>query len=169
MEIALDALIVPVASGDGGPQWPELLAALAAELSDPLIDLAMDARFAGKEASTFTVPTLGYLPAKRLILAGVGKPGQLGEEGLVRAAGAAIRAATDAGAERIAFALPDKAWGMESAAALESFAIGAALASYRFDGYRGTASPETSARRHVDTVLFADSSFTQDISVSPLR
>ena len=104
-----------------------------ARLSGELLRLAADARFTGRVGTTLVVPTLGQVPARRVVLTGVGSIDALSQDALLRAAGAAVRAARDAGARRVAFALPDADWTMDRSAAVEASATGAALGQYRFD------------------------------------
>jgi leucyl aminopeptidase len=69
-------------------------------------------------------------------------------------AGAAIRAARDAGARRVAFALPEAEIGIDNLTVLEAAAVGVSLALYRFDHYRGEAAPESANGRTVESVQF---------------
>ena len=69
---AADALIVPVGSDGDAPAWSPLANELDAALSGELSSLAADARFSGKAATTLVVPTLGRIPSRRIILAGLG-------------------------------------------------------------------------------------------------
>ena len=73
---SVDALIVPILAGDHGQGDASRLHDLDARLSGRLIELADDAGFSGKAGSTLTVPTLGLMPARRLILVGVGDAGR---------------------------------------------------------------------------------------------
>src|SRR5215210_5541310 len=131
--VTADALIVPVGSGDDAPAWSPLAKELDAALSGELSSLAADARFSGKTATTLVVPTLGKIPSRRVILVGMGSAESLGDAAITRMAGAAIRAARDAGARRIIFALPDVGSAIDRLTALEAAAVGAAIALYRFD------------------------------------
>jgi leucyl aminopeptidase len=156
LETETDALIVPVASGDDGPLLSAPGTAVDSRLSGELLRLVADARFTGRAGATLVLPTLGQLPARRVVLFGVGSVDSLSEDSLMRAAGAAVRAARDAGASRVAFALPDADWNMNQFSAIEASAIGAALALYRFDHYRGAASPNAANGRRVESIAFVD-------------
>ncbi len=151
-----DALIVPVASGAAGPDLSAVASAVDSRLSGELLRLATDARLTGRAGTSLVVPTLGQLPARRIVLSGVGSVDSLSEDTLMRAAGAAVRAARDAGASRVAFSLPDADWNMDQSSAMEASAVGAALALYRFDHYRGAASPNAANGRRVDSIAFVD-------------
>ena len=152
-----DALIAPVASGAEGPLLGAASAAVDARLSGELLRLAADARFTGRIGSTLVVPTLGQLPARRIILTGIGSPETVCQDALMRAAGVAVRAARDTGASRVAAALPDSTWNVDPASAVEALAVGAALGTYRFDDYGGAASPNAANGRRVESFAFVDS------------
>ncbi len=164
LDVSADALIVPLGEGVDGPVWPTFMKSIASEMYEEFGGLVTDARFRGKTGKTITIPTLGHLSAKRAILTGIGDLDHLCQDSLARAAGAAVRAAMDAGAREIALALPDTDWGMEAASALETLAIGVALGGYRFDGYRGTASPASEARQIIDTVWFVNEELTEEVA-----
>ena len=108
-----DALVVPVGSEGDVPMWSPLAKALDEALSGELSSLAADARFSGKTATTLLVPTLGRVPSRRIILAGLGQTDRIGEATVARMAGAAVRAGRDAGARHIAVALPDAGFGID--------------------------------------------------------
>ena len=147
-----DALIVPVGSAGDEPAWSPLASALDAALSGELSRLAADAHFRGKCATTLVVPTLGRVPSRRIVLAGLGPAETVAEPTITRMAGAGARAAENAGARRVAVALPDAGVGTDAVAALEAAAIGVSLGLYRFDHYRGESSAESKRERAVESV-----------------
>src|SRR5215218_5247244 len=153
-EAMVDALILPVGSGSDAPAWSPLAKELDAALSGELSALAADARFSGKAAATFVVPSLGRIPSRRIIFAGLGSVENLGEATVTRMAGAAVRAARDAGARRIAIALPDAEIGIGPDEALQAAAIGVSLGLYRFDDYRGEDAPDSAKGPDVESVRF---------------
>jgi leucyl aminopeptidase len=166
---ATDALVVPVGSAGDVPAWSPLAKALDEALSGELSNLAADARFSGKTATTLLVPTLGRLPGRRIILAGFGQPDSTGEAMIARMAGAAVRAGRDAGARHIAFALPADGVGVAPGAAIEAAAIGVSLGLYRFDNYRGEAAPESANGRDVESVRFIDAEISRADAERALR
>jgi leucyl aminopeptidase len=153
-EATADALIVPVGSSGDAPAWSPLAQDLDAALSGELKSLAADARFSGKAATTLVVPTLGRIPSRRIIFAGLGPVETLDEATVTRMAGAAVRAARDAGARRVAMTLPDLGTGIDYVTGLEAAAVGVSLALYRFDHYRGEAAPQSANGREVESVQF---------------
>ncbi|MDF3018033.1 MAG: pepA, partial [Thermomicrobiales bacterium] len=168
-KVTADALVVPVGSGGDVPMWSPLAKALDEALSAELSSLATDARFRGKTATTLLVPTLGRVPSRRIVLAGLGKADRIGEAAVARMAGAAVRAGRDAGARHIVVALPDAGAGVDPLGAVEAAAIGVSLALYRFDDYRGEASPDSANGRHVESVQFVDTEISQPDAERALR
>ncbi|MBW8480819.1 leucyl aminopeptidase [Actinomadura parmotrematis] len=108
---------VPAAGADGVDQ------ALGGTLAASLAALGAT----GKAGEVVKLPTLGALPAKVVVAAGLGA--EPGAEELRRAAGAALRAL--AGTGRAVVALP-----IADAADTEAVALGALLGNYAFDTYR---------------------------------
>jgi leucyl aminopeptidase len=153
--VAGDALIVPVASGDDGLNWSRIGRDLGLEEPDELAALAGEGRFTGAQAQTLVVPTFGRLPARRLVLTGLGSGQRASDEAIARSYGAATRAARHAGAARVVAALPRDA-GIDLASALEAAASGAAMAIYRFDRYRGSAAPEAAKTPEITSLTFVD-------------
>jgi leucyl aminopeptidase len=133
-----DALVVPVARGEEGHAPSDLLTTLDDTLGGNLATLLSDASFGGKAGTTLVVPTLGRLPARRLVVAGVGTPGN--EEDLRLGYAAAASAARRAGSTSLALALPHS----EGSAATQAV-VATRLALYRFTTYFGTAHGEPGA------------------------
>jgi leucyl aminopeptidase len=168
-KVTADALVVPVGSASDAPAWSPLASALDEALSGELSALAADARFSGKTATTLLVPTLGRVPSRRIILAGLGQSDRVGEAAVAQMAGAAVRAGRDAGARHIAVALPGAEVGVDPRAALEAAAIGISLALYRFAEYRGEASPESANGRDVESVQLLDTEISREDAERALK
>ena len=160
------ALVVPVAAGGFDGAAAPLLRDLDARLSGHLGALANDARFTGKAGSTLTVPTLGQLPATRLILVGVGAAERLTAASLTRSYGAAALAARDAGARSIAVALP-AGTPLPETAAVEAAALGLLLATYEFTRYHGAA--HASPRPEIDRATIVAEGVSTDAAEAALR
>ena len=94
-----DALIIPAIAGENGLELSGLVGQVNDALGGELVNLAADARFTGKRGTTVTIPTLGKLPTRRVVLAGVGPLAKLNAEAIRRAWGVAATAARDAGAK----------------------------------------------------------------------
>lgn len=149
-----DALIVPVASRESGRPSSDLAERIDQAFAGQLSRLAEDERFTGGVASTAVIPTLGHVPARRIVLVGLGAEGNVTEDNVVRAFGEASRAARKVAARRVVAALPDTATGLDAATALEAAALGTRLGLYRFERYRGAAAPSDLPREEIEAVVF---------------
>ncbi len=149
--LPVDALVVPVgATGDDAVATSPLLRELDAGLDGALSGLLTDARFSGSAGRPLVVATLGRLPARRLIITGIGAAAD--HESLRLGYAAAASVAREAGARTIALALPaEEATGPAATAAIEA----SCLALYRFTTYFGTAHRGPDAA-DPDTITVAD-------------
>jgi leucyl aminopeptidase len=134
-----DALIVPIASSDQGPDPGDGVRAALGGLWEGIAGLAADARLTGKRATTLLVPTLDATAAKRIVLTGIGNPADLSEETVRRAWGVAATAARDAGAKRVSSLLPATTGALSADKVAAAAVEGAKLATYRFTRHFGTA------------------------------
>jgi leucyl aminopeptidase len=138
-QVAADLVAVPVFEEDLAAIAKGPLAGLDRALDGHLAAAARDERFGGKADATLALHTMGKLPARRLLLCGLGPRGDGarlaagGFEPLRMAAGAAARAARKAGAARLAVALPR---GLDAAGAARAAVEGALLGAYRFDRFK---------------------------------
>lgn len=146
-------MILPIPHIDGKPRYGRAIPAFDERLGGELRRLAQDARFSGKVGSTLTIPTLGLATPRRLILTGLGPAAEIDTDATARAWGAAVLAARTAGASSVSSLLPPSADASTAGASLTSAAIGARLALYRFDRYRG-AGRSRSNERHIETIRF---------------
>nr|MBA2518974.1 leucyl aminopeptidase [Chloroflexia bacterium] len=164
-EMVTDALIVPVNAGDDALTAGDAFASLDRRLDGELSRLAADARFTGQAAKVLTVPTLGRLPARRIILTGLGDPAGGTPESVTKAWGAAALAAREAGATVVTSLTPPTFPSIDPATALEAAAIGAQLALYQFTRYHGTARPAEQSPRAVNRLTFTGTE--QDAASAP--
>ena len=104
--VETDAVIVPVLSADKAAQLTGAAAAIDATLSGELARNGADTGFTARPGATLSLSTLGTIPARRVILAGLGSA-PVTVESARRAYGSAARVARDAGAKRVAVALPE--------------------------------------------------------------
>ena len=140
LEIEAGAVAVPVFEGDlaGARRGP--VGALDEALQGALSAAARDERFQGKGDQLLQLHTLGRIPARRVLLLGLGPReraaalAQAGFEPLRMAAGAAARAAGKAGAAELAISIPAE---LDAAGAVRAAVEGALLGAYRFERYRG--------------------------------
>jgi leucyl aminopeptidase len=113
-------------------------------------------RFAGKKEETLVVPAPHGLAYDRVVLLGLGKPGELNVLALQRLGGVLVPALNGVGATA-ATVLWDKIAGMrlDPGIATANLAYGAVLRSYRFDKYRTRQKPEQKPSLQKLTLLSA--------------
>lgn len=152
-----DALILPISADNEGVIWGAFANSIDDALQHQLSAAAAAARFRGKVGSTFSLATLGAIPARRIMLTGIGAPDQMSEVGISKAIGAAVRACRDLGDQDVLVALPAAGAGLSASSLLQAGAVGALLSAYRFDRYRGTASKEITSAPNIASLTFHDS------------
>jgi len=158
LQASADAVIVPVASENGQIARSGLVERADEALGGELLRLANDVRFTGKRGKTLTVPTLGRLPARRLILTGVGSLAKLDSESIRRAWGVAATTARDAGVEQVVSALPPAGGDLDLPGAITAAVTGARLATYHFTNYFGAARKDEPEPRSIKTLTFVGDS-----------
>ena len=141
--MSLGWLLVENSSGDAASIDARLEGALKAALSD--------SEFSGKVGTTQVIPTLGRLPARRVVVTGVGSEANRTAYDVTRAWGAAARAARSAGAHTIVSAAPPSN-DSSVADTFRAAAEGARLALYRFLSFRTIDLPSSD----VESVTFLD-------------
>jgi len=135
-EARVDLLALPLAQIDP-KQWrlPARFEALDRALGGGLSAVLRSGDFLGKSGETSAIYPDGAVPAKRVLLVGLGAEDDIDAEALRRAAGTAAGAAASRRAKTVAVAVP-RSRRVKPAAATRAMAEGAVLASYRFDTYR---------------------------------
>lgn len=155
LEREADALIVGVTAQEKQLE----LAGPAEELNDALggqlVQLAADARFTGARGSRFVIPTLGRLPSRRLILAGLGSADAIDRESVRQAWGSATKGAIAAGASTVISFVPPVTEALTQAETLEAATQAVRMASYRFDKHFGTVRKEENPKQ-IETFSFVD-------------
>lgn len=152
-----DALVIFAGSADDGLRWSNTARAVDLALDGEMAKLAAGARFTGKADASLVVPTLGRLGATLVILVGIGSTTPLTAEALTRAAGAAVREANRYGAREVTVAIPEADWGLDQGDAIEAAGIGAGLALYRFDAYRGKANADAAENSSIESIVIGAS------------
>jgi len=148
VEQAVDALILGIAPGRA---LENEAAALDDRLHGALKQALDDNDFNGKVGSALVIPTLGQIPARRLVITGIGEAKGRRAQDLTRAWGRAARAARDAGAHTVASVAPPNV-GEGIAESFRAATEGVVLALYRFLAYRTVDLPA----KEVDTFTFFD-------------
>ena len=148
MEILFAGLRVPesgtlVAGVLDGKKLTPSAAELNRQSSGALARAIEATRFSGKKEETLVVPAPHGLAYDRVVLLGLGKPGELNVLALQRLGGVLVPALNGVGATS-ATVLWDKIAGMrlDPGIATANLAYGAVLRSYRFDKYRTRQKPE---------------------------
>ncbi|MGI8475804.1 MAG: leucyl aminopeptidase [Thermomicrobiales bacterium] len=153
--LTTDALIVPMAGGEGELTFDPDMARIDDALEGQLRALAADARFTGKRGTTLLVPTLGKMAARRIVLAGFGSLAVLDAESVRRAAGVAVSAARGAGASDVTVVLPPVAAPVDPVMVAAAIVEGAMLTTYRFAAYRGAARRDEPEPREIGSLTLA--------------
>ncbi|MGI5202946.1 leucyl aminopeptidase [Spirillospora sp. CA-108201] len=123
----VDAIVIGVAPAGAGAAPADGAQALDRAMDGRLADALGALGATGKAGEVTRLPSLGAVPAKVIVAAGLGEDPSA--EDLRRAAGAAVRSL--AGTARVAVALP-----ASGAGAVEAVALGALLGAYSFDAFR---------------------------------
>jgi len=139
MQIQLSSKDVTAAEADvlalfvveGGLDRQKAVLVLDERLDGALLKSAATAEFTGKADQSLELCTLGRLPAKRLVLIGVGPKRGLDEAAVRNYAATAARAANSANARSLAVAVPEKIPGVGLRVVSEGLVLGA----YRFTKY----------------------------------
>jgi leucyl aminopeptidase len=142
-EVSADVLALPLASeGLAGGRLPPRIAALDRAAGGRLSQALRAGDFEGKRGQTLLVHPADGLPARRLLLVGLGEAAKANAERCRDAAAIAVRDAQARRAARVALLVPNVR-GMRAPAVVQALAEGAVLGSYRFDRYRTKKREET--------------------------
>ncbi len=110
------------------------VAALDRALKGLLSEVLRTEKFAGKPEQIADVHTAGRLPARRVLVVGMGKRKEVDAERVRRAAAAALRRSRDLGARVVSVALPGD--DLSPKVSAQALAEGALLGTYTFDRYK---------------------------------
>jgi leucyl aminopeptidase len=146
--VSADALVLSLHS-DG--DLPAAARSIDKSLNGIVTDLRRSNEFKGRRGEETVVPISGGLPAKRLILVGLGPQAEFAPSALTAAVGGGVRAAARRGLTSIAFALPElKSADLEAAGELA--AEGAVMATFDPASYRSKRETRTDAVKSVTLV-----------------
>ena len=152
LSVEADALIIPVVSADKTAQLTGAAAGIDSALNGELARHAADTGFTARSGATLSLSTLGAIPTRRVILAGLGVA-PVSIESARRAYGSAAKVARDAGARRVAIAIPDGGV-LHPAEAADAAAEATLLATYRFTSYFGAARKDDPAlQKEIDEIV----------------
>src|ERR1700722_11711263 len=106
-DLTADVLVVGVLQlGGKAPALPPAIKALDAALGGAFAKLAAKEEFTGKRDQVISLPTLGRLPAEKIVLLGLGERRSIGAPEVRTFAAKAARAANGEKAKSLAIALP---------------------------------------------------------------
>jgi leucyl aminopeptidase len=136
VETGSDLLVVPVAQLEGEKRrLPGRLGALDRALGGRISVVVESGDFRGSEGQTLLLYPNGDLPAKRVLLLGLGKDAKIDADTLRSAGGTAVKEARSRRAAKVQLAAPGVR-RVKAPAAGQALAEGAVLGAYRFDGYK---------------------------------
>jgi leucyl aminopeptidase len=139
LDLTADVFIVGVLQGGKTPGLHPSLHAVDGALGGALSKLAAKEEFTGKRDQTLSLPTLGRLPAEKIVLIGLGDKRSIGAAEVRTFAAKAARAGNVEKASSIALGLPA---GLEGH--LRAVGEGLELGAYRFTKYfTGERKPKT--------------------------
>lgn len=150
VEAKSDALVVFVGA-DKDAEFSAAFREVNGKLEGRLGALLNDEQFHGKtgEVLVYHVPA-DVLPARRLIVAGLGKLEEVDEESLRRASAAAVLSARNAACSRVTIAAPAEL-KLDAGRVLEAVLEGATLSTYRYLKFK-TREEEIEPKKKVDSL-----------------
>jgi leucyl aminopeptidase len=134
--IACDALVVGAFEGDGRVVLDDSGRAIDHALDGYLTEYMSEAGFRAKPAKTITLPTMRRIPARAVVVAGLGPRDEVSSEIVRRSAGVAAKGLAER--ETIALALHR---GIDGDAAMSAAIEGLLLGNYRYGGYKAEPKP----------------------------
>jgi leucyl aminopeptidase len=146
-ELRADLLAVPLAQADA-KRWrvPARLQGLDVALGGRLGEVIGAGDFRGKRGETLLLYGSAGLPARRVLLVGLGAEAELDLQGVREAGAAAVAAALARGASQVAILQPALR-RVRAAALAQALVEGAVLAGYRFDRYRSAGAGDDRGKR----------------------
>jgi leucyl aminopeptidase len=153
LRVETDALIVPIPAAESEAVFKGIAQEIDEALGGEPARLAREARFTGAVGTRFQIPTMGRLPARRLVLTGIGSRDAVTAETVRRAWGVAVTAARDAGAKQVHSLLPPTSDDLDLQHTITAATAGAQLALYQFRRHWGLVKNETPPKE-VESLTF---------------
>jgi leucyl aminopeptidase len=141
LQTETDLLAFPLASLEAGRRLPARVAALDRALDGRIQALVESGDFRGKRAQKALLYPEGALPARRLLLLGLGADTEIDGQALREAGGAAVKEAAAHRAAKVTVALSPLR-RIKAPAVAQAFAEGGVLGGYRFDAYKSESDEE---------------------------
>ncbi len=154
-QFAADAIVVNLFDGVTTPAGGT--GAVDAALGGAISALIADKEFTGKAGEIATLHTLGKLPAKRVVIVGLGKREKFNLDVVRGVSGAMARRLRHIGA-RTAGAIAHGAGigGLDPAESAQAMAEGAVLGLYEFDRYRTKRNGDADAGKQLDQLVLVE-------------
>ena len=134
-EIVSELLVLPLFEGES--ELANTADSVDRALAGGVTELLESGEFRGKAGEIAVLYSRGMMPARRVLLLGLGKPADCTLDTLRRAAGNAARRARELGATRYDVAVEAAVWAnADPAAAAQALAEGAVLGGYRFMAHK---------------------------------
>lgn len=144
-----DAVVVGLFEGAAAPEGA---AASDAALKGLITQLMAQGEIKGKLCETTMLHTMDKLPSPRVLVLGLGKPGELTPDRLRKAVAEASRVLRRAGVKKAAFALVGATAAVGNDKAAQTIAEGCILGLYRFRKYLSSNDRENGELEQVDIV-----------------
>lgn len=139
LTVEADAILIFLFEGE--PALPEPVSALDTALNGAIRELLELGDFSGKSGQSQVILTRGALPAKRLILVGMGKRDKYTPDSLRRAAGTGVRKSHEVKAAQIGVVFYEYIEGISTTEAAHLIVEGALLGRYEYRGQKSGEAP----------------------------
>jgi leucyl aminopeptidase len=151
--ISCDVLIVNLFEGVTVPAGAT--GAVNQALGGWISDLIAEQSYKGKLNSVLDVPTFGTIPAKRVLVIGLGKREEFGAEQIRQVVATAVKRAKDLKAKTVVTLLHGAGIaGLPTAECAQAVAIGALLGGYAFDKYK--TAPKDEPKAELERVIIVE-------------
>lgn len=132
--IVVDALVIGIY--EGVKSLREELQQLDEQIDNTIKNMIRDEEFKGKDSELTVIHTLGKIPAKKIILVGLGKSESFNDEVLRKSSALAVKTANKGKCRTIAFDLLEDVSGLDIHRASQAISEGTLLGLYSFNKYK---------------------------------
>lgn len=136
ISIAVDAIVVGIY--EDYKSLREELQLVDEKIGGIIEDMLREEEFKGKEGELTVIHTLGKIPAKKLVLVGLGKTKDFNDEALRKVSGIAAKAVNKAKCKTVAYDLIKDIQDINVQRSAQAICEGALLALYSFNKYKTT-------------------------------
>ncbi|MBI2410826.1 MAG: leucyl aminopeptidase [Candidatus Kerfeldbacteria bacterium] len=155
LAVSCDLLLIPLF--EGAKTLHTVLKSVNTQLKDLISTDMEDEGFVGKPGEALIIHTHHQLPAKRLLLLGMGKKEELNQDVIRRAAGRAVQAARTVHAKRLVVSVEAfTAKEISVASVAQVLVEGVRLSAYQFLKYKGTETAGELAKAQLQKFIIAE-------------